>query len=855
MSKKVPSNPKKNLKDSQNECDWEIIPGAIPSEYNLKLSKNMPAEKRAIVEKLAALIENRMHYSLCKMMPEASKDHIFSALAVAVRDYSVDKLFETAKRHNKNKSKKVYYLSIEYLLGRLLENNLRNLEIYDLLDYIEINNPVKLKDVIDAEYDPALGNGGLGRLAACFLDSMATLDLPGYGYGINYQFGLFKQYFDDGWQKEKADVWFTRSSPWQIERGDRTCNVQLYGRLVHENVNGKQVSRWVDTTSVVGVPFDMPIVGYGGRTVNFLRLFSAHSSESLDLSAFNEGGYIKAVEQKVKSETISKVLYPAADEDSGKELRLVQQYFFVRCSLHDILRRFFETEKDKDFEKLPDSAVIQLNDTHPSLAITELMRVMIDEHGIDFDKALKITQKTMAYTIHTILPEALEKWSVDLLQRVVPRHLEIIYQINQRLMDMVSAQFPGDFAKMERMSLIQEGPRKFVRMANLSIAGSMSVNGVAQLHTDIVKNIFFNDFYRLWPDKFNNKTNGITQRRWLLTANPEFADLITDHIGNGWITDLSQLRKLENYIDDASFVKSFYDIKRMNKEKLGKIIWDTTGVQVSPDSIFDCQVKRIHEYKRQLLNALHVAYKYLNIVDNGVTYPQRVTHIFGGKAFPSYEFAKLVIKFVNNLAQIINTDPRANNQMTVVFIPDYKVSVAERIFPASDVSEQISTAGFEASGTGNMKFALNGAVTIGTLDGANVEIREEVGEENFYLFGLHAEQVHEIQEKGLHRPWDLYNSDPRIRQVMEAVTNGRFGLGSDDVFKPIFKSLMFSDYFLLLADFGSYEDAHRQIMNDYQDSALWARKALLNVARVGKFSSDRTITEYARDIWKVKPTT
>lgn len=811
----------------------------------------LPELPKVTAQMIAEKIERLMKYTLCKQVCEASKEDLFTALALAVREIAVESMYATASRYSRQNPKRIYYLSVEYLLGRSLVNNLDNLGIHDLLDQVKLDNPIPLRDVIDCEYDPALGNGGLGRLAACFIDSMATLGLPGYGYGLNYQFGLFKQVFENGYQKELADSWMERSSPWQIERADRACNVPIYGRVVYEEVNGERRPHWVDTETIVGVPYDMPIVGFGGKTVNYLRLFSARSSSELDIKTFNEGGYIKAVEKKIKSETISKVLYPSDAVEAGKELRLVQQYFFVSCAISDIMRRFLE--QNTDLRDFPKKAAIQLNDTHPTLAIAELMRVLMDIHGLDWDTAWEITEKTMGYTNHTLLPEALERWSVSLLERVVPRHLAIIYDINDRLMKQVSQKYPGDVGKLSRMSIIEEGDAKKVRMGNLAIVGSHSINGVAAIHSELVKKNLAPDFYEMWPERFNNKTNGITPRRWLLSANPELADLISSKIGREWITHLDRLTEIAPYATDSDFVRSFFQIKKSNKEKLAKIILNTTGNVVDTDSLFDVQVKRMHEYKRQLLNALNIIYDYLQITEDGFSLPSPRTFILGGKAAPSYDFAKLVIKLFNNLSKVINNDPRVKDQMKVIFIPDYKVSIAERVFPAADVSEQISTAGFEASGTGNMKFMLNGALTVGTLDGANVEIREEVGEENFYLFGLTTPEVKKIHEDGSHKPWDLYNSDTRIRRIMDALSSNMFSPGEPGIFKPIFQNIMASDYYLLLADVGSYIDTQAKVGKDFLNKASWGKKAILNVAHSGKFSSDRTIAEYAKDIWDVKP--
>ncbi len=806
--------------------------------------------KKPTAKDLQHLIEWHLKYSLCKRVCEAHKEHLFTALALAVRDLCVDGMFKTAARHSEKNPKRIYYLSLEYLLGRLLPNNMYNFEIMDLLDDVKLDNPIPLKDVLDCEYDPALGNGGLGRLAACILDSIATQGLPGYGYGINYQFGLFKQYFENGWQKERADAWLDRSSPWQIERADRSHLLQLGGRIEYVEKDGMREPRWVDTKQLIGIPFDMPIVGYGGKTVNYLRLFSARAVNTLDIEVFNKGGYVEAVQKNITAETISKVLYPSDDVESGKYLRLIQQYFFCSCVINDIVRRFMETHLD--MKQLPEKVAIQLNDTHPTLAIVELMRVLLDVYHLDWQDAFDTVRKTMAYTNHTLLPEALEKWPVRMFEQFLPRHLLIIYEINEWLMKQVRDKYPGDTNKLYHMSIIEEGHEKKIRMAHLAIVGSFSVNGVAELHSELVKHNLMPDFYDLWPEKFNNKTNGVTPRRWLLEANQGLAKLITSKIGDGWITDLAELSRLEPLVSDKKFLKKLDEIKHENKKRLAKLIDETTGVQVDTNSIFDCQVKRIHEYKRQFLNILHVVHQYLDIVENGAKMIHPKTYIFGGKAAPSYETAKLIIKFINNVANVVNNDPRVNGQLKIVFIPDYKVSSAEIIIPASDISEQISTAGFEASGTGNMKFTMNGALTVGTLDGANIEIREEVGAENFYLFGLTAEEVEERHMRNSHQPWDYYNSDPRIKRVIDSLTDGTFTPNEDkNLFASLGQNIMFKDYYMLLADFDSYTAVQDKISQDYLNRNEWCKKALLNIARSGKFSIDRTVAEYAKDIWNV----
>ncbi len=813
----------------------------------------IPVRKKPTAQELQYLIEWHIKYSLSKQVSEAHKEHIFTALAMAVRDLCTDGMFETAARHSDKNPKRIYYLSMEYLLGRLLPNNLDNFGIADLLDQVKLDNPIKLRDVLDCEYDPALGNGGLGRLAACILDSIATQGIAGYGYGINYQYGLFKQYFQDGWQRERADSWLETSSPWQIERADRGCLIQMNGNVVYEEKDGHREPHWINTTQIIGVPYDMPIVGYGADTINYLRLFSAKSTNTLDIETFNRGGYVEAVQQNIRTETITKVLYPSDASEQGKYLRLVQQYFFTACVVNDIIRRFLE--QDADFERLPDKAVIQLNDTHPTLAIVELMRVLLDVYRLDWDKAWSITRRTMAYTNHTLLPEALEKWPVRMFDKFLPRHLLIIYEINDWLMRQVRDRFPGDMGKIQRMSIIEEGAEKQVCMAHLAIAGSFSVNGVAQIHTELLTRHLVSDFYELWPEKFNNKTNGVTPRRWLLTSDPSLSAFITKYIGSKWITDLSELRRLEPFSQNAGVLKELRQIKLENKKRLARLIADTTGVEVDVNSIFDCQVKRIHEYKRQLLNAFYIMHQYLSIVEDNVLFPVPKTYIFGGKAAPSYEMAKLIIKLINNIADVVNNDPRVKGKIKVVFIPDYKVSVAEFVFPGADVSEQISTAGFEASGTSNMKFVMNGALTIGTLDGANVEIQKEVGADNVYIFGLTADEVQERHRNGAHKPWDYYNADPRIKRVMDSLTSGLWTPRDDkELFAPIFQNIMFKDYYMLLADFDAYVAVQDRVMADFGNPKLWAKKSFLNIARSGYFSIDRTVAEYARDIWRT-PTT
>ena len=814
--------------------------------------KKQNKHPKITAQKLQELIERHIKYSLSKQVCEAHRSHLLTALSLAVRDLCVDRMFETAERYKKKAKKRMYYLSMEYLLGRLLSNNLINFQIMDLLKDVHLDNPIPLESLLDDECDPALGNGGLGRLAACILDSVATKGYAAYGYGINYQFGLFKQYFENGYQKERADSWLDTFSPWQIERSDRTCLVKLGGRIAYEEKDGVRLPCWVDTNQILGVPFDMPIVGYGGETVNYLRLFSAKSGNTLDIELFNKGGYVAAVEENIKVETISKVLYPSDEVAEGRELRLIQQYFFVSCVIQDILRRF--NEENESLDELPERVVIQLNDTHPTLAIVELMRILLDVYQLEWNRAFDITCRCMAYTNHTLLPEALEKWPVSLFEKYLPRHLLIIYEINEWLMREIRAKYPGDNGKLFRMSLIEEASEKQVRMANLAVVCSFSVNGVAKIHSELLKHNLMPDFYELWPKKFNNKTNGVTPRRWLLLADPDLSQFITKHIGNQWVTHLEDLKKLESLIHDENCLQEINAIQQKNKERLAEYIDETLGIQVNPTALFDCQVKRIHEYKRQLLNVFHIIHQYFSIVQDGQHLISPRVYVFSGKAAPGYVFAKLIIKLINNVAKVVNSDKRVEDQMKVVFIPDYKVSVAEMVMPAADVSEQISTAGFEASGTGNMKLTMNGALTVGTLDGANVEILDAVGQENFYLFGLTSEEVLACHQNNTHRPWDYYNNDPRIKRVMDSLVDGTWTLDEDkNLFMDIFQNVMFRDYFLILADFASYVAIQETIGKDFKNRLLWGHKSLLNIARSGYFSIDRTVTDYATDIWHMKP--
>lgn len=797
-------------------------------------------------------IRRHVRYSLGREWRNLSGREIFTAVALSVRDRLVDLTFETEKRYRDADAKRLYYLSMEYLMGRSLGNNLINLGLFETAQEALDRMGIDLEDVREGENDAALGNGGLGRLAACFLDSLATMNLPGFGYGINYEYGLFRQQISDGNQRERPDHWRSYGTPWQIERPDEACIVPVYGRVERlQDAHGDAHPVWRDWRILIGVPYDMPIVGYGGRTVNTLRLYSARSSHEFDVGIFNGGDYLHAVEQKVASETISKVLYPSDLVDAGKELRLLQEYFFVACAIWDISQKYLR--RRVTFDDFSSKVAIQLNDTHPALAIAELMRILIDEKSLRWRKAWKITREVFGYTNHTLLPEALERWPVDLVRRVVPRHLEIIQEIDQRFLRRVEQIWPGDEKKKESLAIVEIGPNPHVRMAHLAIVGSHSVNGVADLHTALIKSSLVPNFYRMWPERFNSKTNGVTQRRWLLKANPALADLVTESIGDGWITDLGKLRDLEGRATDPSFRERFAAIKRHNKERLARVITETTQEKVDPDTIFDVQVKRIHEYKRQLLNVMHVIHQYLTIVEDGRGLAAPRTYVFAGKAAPGYWAAKQVIKLIHNVGSVINRDKRVQGRLKVVFIPDYRVSLAEKIIPAADVSEQISTAGMEASGTGNMKFALNGALTIGTLDGANVEIREEVGDENIFIFGLRAEEVDEMRRAGSYSPWHYYTSNHYVRRVMDALNSDLFCRNEPGLFKWIFQKVVDQgDYYFHLADLPSYIDTQGKVARAYLDPPSWWNMAILNVARIGKFSSDRTIREYAGEIWKIK---
>jgi starch phosphorylase len=812
------------------------------------------ALKTARIEPLVEGIEYHLRYTVAKSRDEATKQDVLHALAYCVRARLIDGLSQSEKRVHESSGKRLVYLSAEFLIGQSLRNNLFNLGLLEEAERAIRAIGWDLSEIVDEETDAPLGNGGLGRLAACFMESLATLGMPAYGFGINYQFGLFRQEIENGYQKERPDQWLCNNSPWLIERSGETCTIPVYGRIEPGlDRCGAYNPMWVDWQVIVGVPHDVPVAGYGGGTVNYMRLYSARASDEFDMQIFNEGDYFRAVERKIAIETVSKVLYPSDAAVAGKELRLIQEYFMVACAVRDTIRQFCKHRPGTDIKYLHEFVTFQMNDTHPALLVAELMRILVDEFALPWEEAWVVTPAACGYTNHTLLPEALEKWPVGLLDRVLPRHLQIIYEINRRFLAEVEARFPGDAVKAERMSLLGEAGGREVRMAHLAIVGSHSVNGVAALHSELVKSQLVPDFYDLWPERFNNKTNGVTHRRWLATCNPELGRLIHSITGGKWITHYAAVRGLEAHAQDRAFQAEFLRIKQRNKERLARLILSTEQVAVDPNSMFDMQVKRMHEYKRQLLNAMHVMHSYLGLVDEGYKPVVPRTHIFAGKAAPGYWMAKLIIKLIHNIGSIVNNDPRTEGLIKVVFIRDYRVSLAEKIIPAADLSEQISTAGMEASGTGNMKFAMNGALTIGTLDGANVEILEEVGADNIYIFGLTAKEI-EAQRR-TYNPWNSYHASASVRKVIDALAGDRFCPEEPGLFQPIITSLLErGDSYFNLADLDAYIAAQQRVSCDFLNKSLWAQKAILNVARSGKFTSDRTVTEYAHEIWGIEST-
>ena len=778
--------------------------------------------------------------------------YLYEALAYTVRDRLMERWKETRFAYEEKDARRTCYLSLEFLMGRGLSNAMLNLGITDAVTRVLYDYGIELEEVETAEHDAGLGNGGLGRLVACFLDSCATLQLPVLGYGLRYEYGMFRQELINGYQIEEPDHWLRDGNPWELERPEYTQRIHFGGRTEsYTDENGAQRVRWVNTHDVLAVPYDIPVPGFRNDTVNSLRLWKSTSTDEFDLDEFNAGDYAEAVESKNNAEHITMVLYPNDASENGKELRLRQQYLLASASLKDVLRRWMRLH-DKNFDTLADKHCFQLNDTHPSVAVAELMRLLVDENRVDWDRAWDIVTRSTAYTNHTLLPEALEKWPVHMFQNLLPRLLEVIYEINARFLAQVAQRWPGDTERLRRLSIIEEGDTPMVRMAYLAIVGSYSVNGVAELHSQLLKEGLFRDFFELWPDKFNNKTNGVTQRRWLAMCNPDLSALINEHIGDGWVTKLDELKGLTKYADDAAFQQRWREVKLANKQRLADMVERDCGVKIATSALFDVQVKRIHEYKRQLLNALHVIHLY-NRIKRGDTanWTQRCV-LVGGKAAPGYAMAKDIIKLISNVAKIINADPDVGDLLKVVFLPNYRVSAMEVICPGADLSEQISTAGKEASGTGNMKFMMNGAITIGTLDGANIEILEEVGDDNFFLFGLDAAQVAETRED--YRPWDIIDADADLYAVMQLLKSGYFNQFEKHLFNDIINSITSAnDPWLTAADFRTFIDTQERVAEAYRDQQSWTRMSILNTANSGKFSTDRTMLEYNSGIWNLSP--
>ncbi|TAN37810.1 MAG: glycogen/starch/alpha-glucan phosphorylase [Verrucomicrobia bacterium] len=795
--------------------------------------------------------ESHLRYSRCKDVRSATDYDKLISLSMAVRDLAVDRMIATQGAYLDRDARRVYYLSMEFLIGRLLSNNILSLGIVEATQQALQEMGLRLEQLIGIEADAGLGNGGLGRLAACYLDSLATLEYPAYGYGIRYEHGMFRQEFDNGWQMERPDDWMKYGNPWEMVRPEYTVPVIVYGRVEEVQERGRKRSVWVDWQMLEGVPYDIPVIGQGVNTVNILRLWSSRATEGFRLDVFNQGDYVKAVEEKNWAENISKVLYPSDSTHAGKELRLIQEYFLVTCAVRDIMRRYLKNHTS--FDNFAADTTMQMNDTHPALTVAELMRYFLDEVNMPWEQAWEITSKTLNYTNHTLMPEALEKWPVPLLERVLPRHLQIIYAINERFLQQIRLSSDNHFDRIQRMSLIEEGDVKQVRMANLAIVGSHRVNGVSALHSDLIKKRLVPDFDELCPEKFINVTNGISHRRWLMQCNPGLAQLISGAIGDGWIRDLDELRALEEFAGDAAFRKEFARIKRNNKMCLTALIREQTGQIVDPDSLFDVHVKRLHEYKRQLLNALHIMTLFYRLKANPKLEIVPRTFIFGAKAAPSYHHAKLIIKLINTLGQVINHDADVGGRLKVVFLPDYNVSLAESIIPAADLSEQISTAGWEASGTGNMKLSLNGALTIGTWDGANIEIAEAVGLENIFIFGHRAEELINLRDNDyLPRTW--MDHDEELRHVLHSLLQNPFIPSQPELFSELYRALTEGgDCFFHLADYRSYVDKQGEVSALFTQNAEWSRKAILNVARMGPFSSDRSIREYAEKIWNLQP--
>ncbi|NEP15733.1 MAG: glycogen/starch/alpha-glucan phosphorylase [Leptolyngbya sp. SIO4C1] len=803
------------------------------------------------VETLKRAFLDNLFYVQGKFPRLATQSDYYMALAYTVRDRLLQRWHSTAAVYTEKGSRTVAYLSAEFLMGPQLGNNLINLGIYERVEQAMQELGLSLSDLLEHEEEPGLGNGGLGRLAACYQDSLATLEIPALGYGIRYEFGIFKQDIRDGWQIEATDKWLRFGNPWELPRPEWAVNVKLGGHTEsYLDAEGAYRVRWIPYQVIKGIPYDTPILGYQTNTCNTLRLWSAEAPESFDFDAFNSGDYLGAVHAKMSSETLSKVLYPNDNLSQGKQLRLAQQIFFVSCSLQDMMRIL--QGQGIELARFHEKFTVQLNDTHPAIAVAELMRLLVDEHQMSWEQAWSITQQSVAYTNHTLMPEALERWPVDLFSQMLPRHLEIIYEINHHFLEAVRAKFPNDSERIRRMSLIDESGERYVRMANLACVGSYAINGVAALHTELLKTGVLQDFYEMYPQKFKNKTNGVTPRRFMMLSNPRLTTLLNQKIGNRWGRHLEELKKLEAFADDAGFQHDWWEIKHANKRELAHYIEQHNGVVVDPSSLFDIQVKRIHEYKRQHLNVLHIISLYQRLKDNpSLDVPPR-TFLFGGKAAPGYRMAKLMIKLITSVADVINNDPAINDRIKVIFLKNFNVKLAQHIYPAADLSEQVSMAGKEASGTGNMKFAMNGALTIGTLDGANVEIREEVGAENFFLFGLTAAEVKALKASG-YNPWDYYQGNPELKSVIDRIAAGDFSGGNADLFMPLLDSLLNWDPYLLLADYQSYIDRQLEVGKVYCDRNRWTKMSILNAAHMGKFSSDRSIRDYCDDIWRIDP--
>ena len=814
---------------------------SLPLEGHTELSKE--ALKNGFLDDL--------FYVLGKFPALATKKDYYMALAFAVRDRMLQRWISTAAAYTKQASRSVAYLSAEFLMGPHLANNLINLGIFDEAKQCMTELGLNFEELLQQEEEPGLGNGGLGRLAACFLDSLATLEVPSLGYGIRYEFGIFTQEIVDGWQVEKTDKWLRFGNPWELVRPEWAVEVKLGGKTEqYVDERNRERVRWVPNMTVIGVPYDTPILGYHTNTANTLRLWRSEAPESFDFAIFNRGDYYGAVNQKVASENLSKVLYPNDEQVRGKELRLEQQYFFVSCSLQDMLR-ILRTQKLR-LDQFHEKFAVQLNDTHPAIAIAELMRLLVDDALMPWAEAWKVTSRTFAYTNHTLLPEALERWPLEVFGRVLPRHLQIIQEINAQFLEEVRMRFLGDEARIARMSLIDETGERYVRMAHLACVGSHAINGVAELHSELLKRDVLKDFYELWPQKFSNKTNGVTPRRWMVLSNPRLSDLISEHIGTDWIKDLAQLRRLDPLAENPEFRARWREIKHHNKQAFAAVALERTGIVIDPDSIFDVLVKRIHEYKRQHLKVLHIVSLYHAIKSNPAVEVHPRTFIFGGKAAPGYHLAKLMIKLITAVGDVVNRDPDVRGRLKVVFLPNFNVTNGQRVYPAADLSEQISTAGKEASGTGNMKFSMNGALTIGTLDGANIEIRQEVGAENFFLFGLSAPEVYALKTQG-YSPMAYYEAHQGLREVIDLIRGGFFSRGDAELFRPLIDGLLHQDPYLVLADFQSYVECQAEVSEAFGDTERWTRMSILNTARSGKFSSDRTIREYCADIWGAKP--